>query len=112
MKPQPTRTTHSPAQPISRKPLMNNPTPSRIHRTPHHHDHQVGSVPTGQAQPQGLPPLSQLPDLTRHFYGEPMTEAFVKSFLGNKAVVEAYFHPKVIAGEINASDPARLPVLP
>jgi hypothetical protein len=36
-----------------------------------------------------------------------MTEGFVKGFLGNKAVVEAYFHPKV-----NASDPARPPVLP
>ena len=112
MKPRPIRIHNSPAQPTSRKPLMNKPIPSRIQRSPHHHDHQVGSAPTGQAQPQGLSPLSQLPDRTRPFYGEPMTEEFVKSFLGNKAVADAYFHPKVIAGVINASDSARPPVLP
>jgi hypothetical protein len=91
---------------------MNKPTPSRNHRTPHHHHHPVGPAQTGQDRPQGLPPLSQLLDPTRPFYGEPMTEAFVKNFLGNKAVVDAYFHPKLIADVINASDPARPPVLP
>lgn len=59
-----------------------------------------------------MPPLGQLFDPTRPFYGEPMTEAFVKNFLGNKAMVEAYFHPKLIAGVINARHPARPPVLP
>lgn len=91
---------------------MHKPIPSRIHRTPHHHDHQVGSAQSGQAQPPGLPPLSQPPGPTRPFYGEPMTDEFVKNFLGNKAVVEAYYHPKAIAGVINASDPARPSALP
>ena len=86
MKPQPTRINQGSAQPTSRKPLMNKPIPSLSHRT--HHD-----------QPQGLPPLSQMPDPARPFYGEPMTDTFVKNFLGNKPVVDAYFHPKAIAGD-------------
>lgn len=83
---------------------MNKPIPSRIHRT--HRDNPVASAQTDQGVPPGLPPLSQLPGRTRPFYGKPMTEEFVKNFLGNKAVVDAYYHPKVIAEVINASDPA------
>ena len=43
--------------------------------------------------------MSQMPDPTRPFYGEPMSDAFVKNFLGNKPVVDAYFHPKAIADD-------------
>lgn len=112
MKPQPIRINHSSAQPISRKPLMNKPFYSRIHRTHHHHNHQDGSAPTGQAQPQDQPPISQLPHPTRPFYGKPMTEEFVKNFLGDKAVVDAYYHPKVIAEVASAGDPTHRSGLP
>ncbi|MFC5522612.1 hypothetical protein [Polaromonas jejuensis] len=89
---------------------MNKPIPSRIHRT--HRDNSVASAQTDQGLPQGLPPLSQLPDSMRPFYGEAITEEFVKNFLGNKAVVDAYYHPRAIAGVINASDPASPSDLP
>lgn len=110
MKPQRIRVNHSSAQPTPRKPLMNKPIPSRVHRS--HPRHPTDPAQTGQGQPQGLPPLSQLPERTRPFYGEPMTEAFVKSFLDNKPVADAYFHPKVIAGAASAGDPANRSDLP
>ncbi|WP_041388226.1 hypothetical protein [Polaromonas sp. JS666] len=89
---------------------MNKPIPSRIHRT--HRDNPVASAQMDQGLPPGLPPLSELPGHTRPFYGKPMTEEFVKNFLGNKAVVDAYYHPKVIAGVASAGDPAQRSDLP
>lgn len=103
MNPRPTRLNRT-AQPTPRKPLMNRPIPGRIQRS--HHSYPIDPAQTGQGQQQALPPLSQLPDHARPFYGEPMTEEFVKHFLGNRAVVEAYFHPKALAGITNAGDPA------
>ncbi len=91
---------------------MHKPTPSRSLHTPQHHNHQVGPVPGARARLPGLPSLSQMLDPTRPLYDEPMPEAFVKKFLGNQAVVEAYFHPKVITGLTSISDPARPPALP
>ncbi len=110
MKPQPVRINHSSAQPTPRKPLMNKPIPSRIHRT--HRHNPVASAQTDHGLPEGQPPMSQLPHPTRPFYGKPMTEEFVKNFLGNKAVVDAYYHPKVIAGVASAGDPAHRSGLP